>query len=66
MSCIEFFYSVELLNRIHFYSKSRINPSYLRNIIFLLWHFKTMYLDYYIHTPTTDQIALYKVPQAGY
>ena len=24
------------------------------------------YLDYYIHTATTDQIALYKVPQAGY
>ena len=48
---IEFFYSVELLNRIHFYSKrriiSRINPRNLRNIIFLLWHFKTTLITTY-------------------
>ena len=56
------------LNCIHFYSKrriiSRINPRNLRNIIFLLWHFKTT--SWLLHTATTDQIALYKVPQAGY
>ena len=40
------------------------------NLLNIEYYFPIMalqnYLDYYIHTATTDQIALYKVPQAGY
>ena len=66
---IEFFYSVELkLYTFLFKKKDNIQnkPEEFTEYYFPIMALQNYYLDYYIHTATTDQIALYKVPQAGY
>ena len=57
---IEFFYSVELKSYTFLFKKKD-------NIYGILFsYYGTSKLPWLLHTTTTDQIALYKVPQAGY
>ena len=66
---IEFFYSVELKSYTFLFKKKdniQNKPEEFTEYYFPIMALQNYVPYYYIHTPTTDQIALYKVPQAGY